>query len=245
MASDSPATLKLYYWPINFRGHFIQALLRYAGVNYELAPVSELLQLKNAEPAASNPAIFMAPPLLQDGNDFFSQTPAILGYLGAKTGLAPSDLRLATVCNVVVGNCGDIINELTLQCGMKRWDTIDVTEFEKFITGRFVRWCKIMEAAAVKEGLTADSKYYLGTDSVTYADTTVFATFATMAKCLPLIEPVLRANMPCVMALVDRLGANAGLKALLEETDPNRYCGGLIEKSIRGVIAASSLAAKQ
>ena len=125
MASDAPATLKLYYWPINFRGHFIQALLRYAGVNYELAPVSELLQLKNAEPAASNPAIFMAPPLLQDGNDFFSQTPAILGYLGAKTGLAPSDLRLATVCNVVVGNCGDIINELTLQCGMKL-DATDV-----------------------------------------------------------------------------------------------------------------------
>ena len=33
---------QLYYWPINFRGHFIQALLRYAGVNYELAPVYEL-----------------------------------------------------------------------------------------------------------------------------------------------------------------------------------------------------------
>ena len=235
------ASLKLYYWPINFRGHFIQALLKYSGTPYEIASVPEMLALKNPVPDATNPVAFMAPPLLQDGQDYFSQTPAILGYLGAKTGVAPSENRRLAMCNMVVGNCGDIINELTRQCGMKRWDPFDLTEFETFITTRFVKWCKIIEATAVKAGLTADSKFYLGTDSATYADTTVFATFATMAKCLPLIDPVLRENMPCVMALVDRLGANAGLKSLMDETDPSKYCGGYIEKSLRQTIASSSL----
>ena len=206
-----------------------------------VAYVPEMMALKNPEPAAANPVAFMAPPLLRDGEDYFSQTSAILGHLGVKTGLAPSETRLVTMCNMVVGNCGDILNELTRGCGMKRWDVFDLTEFEAFITTRFVRWCKIIEATAVRAGL-ADNKFYLGTDSATYADTTVFATFATMAKCLPLIDPVLRANMPCVMSLVDRLGANPGLKALMAATDASTYCGGYIEKSLRQVCASSSLA---
>ena len=63
------ASLKLYYWPINFRGHFIQALLKYSGTPYEIASVPEMLALKNPVPDATNPVAFMAPPLLQDGQD--------------------------------------------------------------------------------------------------------------------------------------------------------------------------------
>ena len=110
------------------------ALLRYAGVDYGLASV-QMLQLKNPTPSASNPAVFMAH-ILKDGDDFFSRRHASNPWLPwcQDPGLTPSDLRLATICNMVVGNCGDIINELSRNCRMKRWDPFDLTEFEHFIS---------------------------------------------------------------------------------------------------------------
>jgi glutathione S-transferase len=238
------SNIKLYYWPINFRGHLIRALLRYANVAYEDAPVSELVALKNAPISADKPAIFMAPPLLQDGANYYSQTPAIIAHLGRKTGMCPSDPHKLTICDVVVGNCNDIVNDLTRQCGMKRWDPFDLSEFEEFINGRFVKWCTIIEALARQSGLQANSKFFCGGDSATYADTTVFACFAVMARCLPLLEPVLRSNMPFVMSLIDRLSTNDGLKALMDESDPAKYCGGYIEASLRATLSASSLSKK-
>ena len=38
---------KLYYWPLPFRGCFIQLLLEHAGVKYDLASVDETAELKN------------------------------------------------------------------------------------------------------------------------------------------------------------------------------------------------------
>ena len=236
--------MKLYYWAINFRGMHITAMARYAGVECEVASVKELIELKNAPMNDNNPAIFMAPPLLQDGDHYYSQAPAIVAHLGRKTGLAPSDPHMMTLCDMVVGNCNDIMNELTLNCGMKRWDPFDLDEFETFISGRFVKWCAITEALAKREGLKADSKFYLGGDSATYADTSVFACFAIMERCLPLLSPVLRENMPYVMALIDRMAANPGLKDLLDNLDTNRYCGGYIEASLRATLNASSLGKK-
>ena len=245
-AAAATTPLTLFYWPINFRGHFVKSLLRYAGREFAEAPPSDLVALKNAPVSAGNAAIFMAPPVLKDGDLYISQTPAILAHLGRQCGLSPANPHKLALCDMVVGNCGDIINELTRGCGMKRWDNIDVSDFEAFVSGRFSRWLQIVEAIAVREGLEANGGFYLGTDSATYADTTIFAVFATMSKCLPLLEPVLRSHMPCVMALCDRLvQSNAGLQLLMSDTSADRYCGGFIEKSIRATLAASSLAPKE
>lgn len=204
----------------------------------------ELVALRNAPVSADNPAIFMSPPLVQVGSEYYSQTPAIVAHLGRKAGLAPTDPHEVTLCDMVVGNCNDIINELTRQCGHKRWDPFDLSEFETFITGRLVKWCTVIEALARRSGLQADSKFFCGGQSATYADTTVFACFATMIKCLPLLEPLLRSSMPFVMALIDRLSTNEGLKELMEGTDAEKYCGGYIEASLRATLAASSLSKK-
>ena len=63
-----------------------------------------------------------------------------------------------------------------------------------------------------------------------------------MARCLPALAPPLEEHAPTVMALCRRLEAESdGLRELTRrdaEVWGELYCGGMIEKSIREVIAS-------
>jgi len=87
---------RLYYWPtIQGRGEFVRLVLEDAGAEYvDVARLPEadgggaaaLVELMNRDDIVVPP---FAPPILQDGELFLSQTAAICGYLGARLGLAP------------------------------------------------------------------------------------------------------------------------------------------------------------
>ena len=181
-------------------------------------------------------AQFMAPPIIYDHDlkVYVPQTPAIINHLARQLGVAPADAASMASADSCVGNCNDILNELTLNCGSKMWTQ---EMFDEFIAERFPKWLGIMETVATRSGLTASSGFYLGGDSMTQADTTVWACFALMEKALPRLSPLLRSKMPCVMALVDRLSQHEGLKALSDSQPTAPYCGGQIEKSLREAVA--------
>ena len=63
-----------------------------------------------------------------------------------------------------------------------------------------------------------------------------------MERCLPGLSPTLREHTPRVMALCDRLGAHEGLSDLVTaqvEMFGERYCGGMIERSLREMLRGS------
>ncbi len=103
--------------------------------------------------------------------------------------------------------------------------------------GRFAKWLQIMEVTGERHGLKADSGFLLGTTSATFADTTVFALWATMERSLPELSRIMRQNAPKVMALCDRIGTNTRVAELLHQQPTAPYCGGQIEKSLRTVLA--------
>jgi glutathione S-transferase len=232
----SKPNYSLYYWPIPFRGQYIRAALRYSGVEYEECNPMELKKLKNAD--GQPMAMFMAPPALRDGDLYISQTPAIVSHLGRKLGLCPTDPNKIAVADALVNNCNDIINELTRHCGSKMWTQ---EEFDEFVKGRFPKWLSVVENTATRLGLKVTEGFFLGGESATYADTSVFACFALMEKCLPALRPLLRQELPCVMALCDRLGENPGLKELTDSQGSAPYCGGHIEKSIQEALAGCAI----
>lgn len=236
-SSTSNMKYTLYYWPIPFRGQYARALMKLKGIEWEEASPMDLRN-DGAKRGADGEleAQFMAPPLLYDHDlkVYIPQTPAIVSFLARQLGVAPTDTESMALADACVGNCNDIINELTLNCGAKMWTQ---ESFDAFIAERFPKWLGIMETVATRRGLSASAGFYLGGESITQADTSIWACFALMEKALPALGPLLRSKMPCVMALVDRLGQLEGLKALADSQPTAPYCGGQIEASVREVVA--------
>eukprot|EP00658_Telonema_sp_P-2_P070711 TRINITY_DN60126_c0_g1_i1.p1 TRINITY_DN60126_c0_g1~~TRINITY_DN60126_c0_g1_i1.p1 ORF type:complete len:268 (+),score=71.95 TRINITY_DN60126_c0_g1_i1:172-975(+) len=224
----------LYYHPIPFRAQFMRVILEYTGTCY-----SEELpyELKLADPADPNTtAHFMAPPLLWDkeADLYISQTPAIMSYLAGTLGLVPESLTDSSMALKVLCDCNDLLNEITCGCGANMWD---LESWDRFHTGRLVRWLQILEATGTKHGLTSDDKFMLGTPTASLADMAVFATLPLMERCLPELTASLREHAPNLMGLCDRLEGNKGLCGLMSRQPTDVYCGGQIEKSLRAVLA--------
>ena len=234
---------KFYYWPIGFRGNFIRCLLAFKGIPFTECPVSELVPLRNADLRdGATKAIFMAPPLLYDSSHdlYISQMSAIVGHLGRVTGMMPQGLVEQAVTMNVLGNCNDILNEITRQCGFKMWTR---KEFETFRSTRLVKWFAIMETTATRRGgLEMGKGYFFGSIEPTLVDIALFACFATLEEGLPELSRDFRAECPSIAALIDRLRASSdSLTQLMEIQMRNApegatYCGGQIEKSLREVL---------
>ncbi|WP_068119074.1 glutathione S-transferase family protein [Tropicimonas marinistellae] len=230
----------LYYWPLPFRGHFIRYVLAHAGTRWDEPPIEALAALKNA-PVSEQPLPFMAPPLLHDrGADIWvAQMPAILAYLGEKHALYPCDPAKDALTNTLIGNAGDVLEEITCNCGRTMWSQ---EAWDAFVDVRLPRWMAIFEEIGRRHGLTDDAGTMLGTPQSTLADLAVAALWATMTECLPAIEPLLKTHAPAIAALSNRVAAMPAISAMRAEWRAQHgeaYCGGQIEASIRHVLAGS------
>ena len=229
---------RLFYWPIPFRGNFVRLVFAYRGIDYEEAPSAEISDIR-LTPVRDQPTPAMAPPFLQNLEDggYVSQTGAILLYLGQKHGLLPEDPAQLPMVMKIFGDCMDVLSEITRSNGAQMWDR---EAWESFRQRRLVRWLEIFEEIGRRSGLTMDDGHLLGGQQVTVADLNAFALWATMERCLPRLRPTLREHAPLVMSLCDRLGENAGIGAFVrnqEEEMGERYCGGMIEASIREMLS--------
>jgi len=239
------ALYTLYYWPIPFRGVMIESLLAYKDVPYNTATMDEVMKIYTA-PAAEQPTPMRAPPFLTDHADGFtiSQLSAIALYISHKHGLMPESLQKQSLAMKVLNDANDVLAEICRANGdVKKdgdyvmWDRL---AWDEFIDGKFVKWLVQFESTARKFGCTADGGFLLGTPEASLADLTCHALWATMARCLPELAPRIDEHAPTVMALCARLEQSRGLASLVGRHRASwgtLYCGGMIEKSIREMLA--------
>ncbi|MEJ2178582.1 MAG: glutathione S-transferase family protein [Gammaproteobacteria bacterium] len=229
---------KLYYWPLPFRGCFIQLLLEHAGMKYDLANVDETAELKNL-PVPDQPVPAMAPPYLEDrsSGEHLSQMPAIMMYLAGKHDYLPLDSYRRTLVLKILLDCNDVLSDLTNANGASMWEQ---EKWRLFRSERLPRWMQIFEQTGVRYGLENESGYLLGNDRVTCADIAATALFGTMMRCLePLARDITR-TAPRIAALVARIESQPRIKDFISRQQTefgDLYCGGQIERSIRQMLA--------
>ena len=248
MKPPSSARFTFFYWPIPGRGVFIRSLFAFTSTAFNEASVQDIVKIKDA-PFAEQPVPLRAPPFLIDhgAHDFgLSQLSAVGTYVAHQVGLMPEGLEKQSMALKMLSDANDVLGEMwranadfKLDGEYVLWDQ---PAWDEWREGRFVRWLQQFEAIAARHGCTADSGFMLGTERATLADLTCWSLWATMARCLPMLSPVLNEHAPIVMALCKRLEAgNEGLRALVASdaaTFGSAWCGGMIEKSIREVVAA-------
>lgn len=179
----------------------------------------------------------MGPPVLIDhaAGVALSQMPAILGYLGRKHGLTPTEPVRASLTDKVVADANDVLYELTLHNGAQMWTR---ESWDSYLP-RLRRWMAVFEETGRRNGLTAGSGTLLGTETIGLADLATATLWGTMTAKLPALRPMLDAAAPAVAGLTDRvsgLAEQADLKARSDAEYGDIWCGGQIEASLRAVL---------
>lgn len=230
------ADYTLYYWPVQFRGQFVRAVLAYVGSSWDEAGFDETFAQRTSEPNAQL-VPHMGPPVLTDhGRDFhISQMPAILTYLGEKHGLLTDDLVLKSMNHKIVGDANDVLYEMTRHNGAQLWTEAAWKEYQP----RLGRWMGIFEETGQRHGLTAQSGYILGTETPCLADLVTATLWGTMTAKIAPLRPMLDSQAPAIADLSDRIAAlhsQAELRSRSDASFGNAWCSGEIEASLRAVV---------
>jgi glutathione S-transferase len=231
------ADYTLYYWPIQFRGQFVRAVLAHAGCSWEEAGFEETLAQRASEPREQLVA-HMGPPVLTDHscNIHISQMPAILAYLGEKHGLMGDTPATRAMYLKLVCDANDVLYEMTRYNGAQMWTEAAWKEFQP----RLRRWMGIFEETGRRNGLTAHSGFILGTETPSLADLVAATLWGTMTAKMVALRPMLDTHAPAMAALSDRIAALASQTELRNRSDAlygDAWCGGQIEASIRAVLS--------
>ena|SRR5690606_8587791 len=230
------ADYDLYYWPVPFRGHFVRAILAYAGKTWTEHDADAIDDLMLAPPQ-EQPVPFKGPPVLIDKASGFalSQMPAIAAYLGVKLALMPKSTELGALTHKVVNDANDVIDEITLDGGRQMWTR---KRWGAFLP-RLRHWMAIWEATGERHGLRPDSGFLLGTAEAGVADIVTWALWSTLADRFAPIGTLLDEAAPCTARLTGRMQQTPALITLSKRTFKQygqAYCGGDIEASLREVL---------
>ncbi|MEM5492678.1 glutathione S-transferase [Hoeflea sp. AS16] len=230
------ADYTLYYWPIQFRGQFVRAVLAHAGCTWEEAGYEKTLAQRASEPDKQLIA-HMGPPVLTDHsrNIHLSQMPAILAYLGDKHGLISADPVMKAMCLKLVCDANDVLYEMTRYNGAQMWTEASWRVFQP----RLHRWMEIFAETGRRNGLTASAGFMLGGDAPGLADIVTATLWGTMTAKLPPLRPVLDGHAPAIAGLSDRiatLACQSDLRARSDTEFGDAWCGGQIEASLRAVL---------
>lgn len=230
------ADYTLYYWPVPFRGQFIRAVLTHVRSSWDEAGVDAVGAHLGKAPSEQR-VPHMGPPVLIDHAAGFAlaQTPAILGYLGAKYRLDPQDPARAAVCAKLVADANDVLYEMTLFNGAQMW----TAESWHAYRPRLKRWMAIFEATGRHHGLTAQAGYLLATEAPSVADLTAYVLWSTMTDKLPSLRPMLAGSAPAIAGLCERIAARpeqAELRVTSDAHYGDAWCSGQIEASLRAAL---------
>jgi len=230
------ADYTLYYWPIQFRGEFVRAVLAYVDASWIEAGYEETLAQRTADSGAQL-VPHMGPPVLTDHSRgvHLSQMPAILAYLGEKHGLLTDDLAPKAMNHKIVGDANDVLYEMTRFNGAQMWTEETWKEFQP----RLRRWMEIFEETGRRHGLTARSGFIFGTASPCLADLVTATLWGTMTAKLAPLRSILDTHAPAIAGLSNRIVALPSQTELRRQSDAafgDAWCGGQIEASLRAVI---------
>ena len=220
------AEYRLFYWPdIQGRGEFVRLVLEDAGARYEdvarlpedegggIHALMEVLERDDIGPPA------FAPPVLQHGDLYISQTANVCAYLGERHGLAPNgDARWQalhlqlTLADFVVEIhdthhpiAGSLYYDDQKAEAQRRTAVFQEERLSKFL-GYFERVLTLNAAA--------DSRWLIGADC-SHADLSLFQVVAGLEYAFPNALDGLRVGHPNVFALRDRVRKRPNVAAYL------------------------------
>jgi glutathione S-transferase len=228
------ADYSLYYWPVPFRGHFIRAILAFAGKEWHERS-DEVAGLMGQAPG-QQPVPFMGPPVLIDESNGFavSQMPAIAFYLGETLHLLPDSPQGRAMTLKIVNDANDVIDEITQQGGREMWTEETWREF----LPRLKRWMSFWEVVGLRHDLEEDAGFLLGTAEAGIADIVTATLWSTLRERFPSIGKMLDEQAPRTAALCGRLWQRPALRIFAKDSDQrygDAYCGGQIGQSLREV----------
>ena len=233
-----PVRFVLYYWPIPFRAQFIRYILAYAGEAWDEPDRDAVMELYQSS-VSNQPVPFMGPPVLYDRDKdvWLSQTPAISSYVGEVLGLMPGTPTKDALTRKVLGDCIDVLQALTRDCGALMWTDDSWTLFAEH---RLPRWLQIFEALGARNGLKADAGTLLGTPEPGVADLACAALWMTICDSLPDLSGLIAEHAPTVLSLSQRLASTDAINTMRIDQQArwgDVWCEGEIEESLRSVLA--------
>ncbi|GAB2027066.1 glutathione S-transferase [Lactovum odontotermitis] len=214
----------LYYWPAPFRGHFIRAILSFAGKSWD--EPDDLIQQMSAEPDAQL-IPFMGPPVLRNNANGFvtSEMPAIAMYLGETLNLLPVSPKDRALALKIICDANDVIDEITLQGGMEMWTQDSWNAY----VPRLKRWMKFWESEIERD--------ILFSGKITVAEIVTATLWMTMTERFSAIQRILKEAAPKTFEQSQKLWTRE-LSAFAQDSWDkygDSYCGGQIEQALRKV----------
>ena len=217
---------RLYYWPtIQGRGEFVRLVLEDAG-----APYVDVARLPEQE-GGGMPALMgilqrddigtpnLAPPVLQDGDLYISQTATICAYLAERHGLAPDGdadwqaqhLQL-TLADFVV-EIHDTHHPIAGMLYYEDQKTEALRRSAVFRAERLPRFLGYFERV-LSLNTASDGRWLVGAEC-SHADLSLFQVISGLEYALPNALGALRGAYPKLFALHDRVRDRPNLSAYL------------------------------
>ncbi len=217
------ADYELYYWPgIQGRGEFVRLALEEAGASYidvARGPRGEdaIVELLDGQGVVRAP---FAPPFLRHGELVVGQTAVILLYLGPRLGLAPADEAGRLWCHQIQLTIADVVAEAhdthhPIAAGLyyEEQKIEAARRARDFRTNRIPAFLAWFEAILSRN---PDSHQHLISDSITYADLSLFQLMAGLAYAFPRAMRRESLAVPRVAALAAAVAARPRIRAYLE-----------------------------
>lgn len=233
------AQYRLYYWPhIQGRGEFVRLVLEDAGASYVdvarlpdaegggFPAISEILQ-RDDQPGARAPAASgnigtpaFAPPVLQHGERFVSQTATICRYVASRHGLTPEededrlqaeslDLTIADFVVEIHDThhpiAGQLYYEEQKPEALRRSAIFREERLPKFL-GYFER--------VLKNNERSGGQWLVG-PGCTHADLSLFQVIAGLRYAFPNALGALEKRYPGVIGLHERVAGRANIASYL------------------------------
>uniref|UniRef100_A0A7S2TQD9 Glutathione S-transferase n=1 Tax=Lotharella oceanica TaxID=641309 RepID=A0A7S2TQD9_9EUKA len=230
--------ITIYYWPIRFRGNFLKYILEEAGHKY--ATVSTYPEIKKALDDAKDGYPVFAVPLLKVGSFRCSQMPAAVLHLAKMFHMEPSDGNDKTLALMMLLNCNDILDSITMNGGHYMMWTPE--KWKTFQDGRLAKWLGVLDTALGKnpKNAKAEKIYFFGVKP-TYVDFGVLAILDGLVDEFGLVEYV--GKFPLLSRFFKEMSARPSVQKLWSVQKPKDrskwapWCGGQIQKSIETSIA--------
>lgn len=217
---------RLHYWPmIQGRGEFIRLVLEDAGASYvdvarlpeeEGGGVPSLQALVQRDDLGTT---VFAPPILQHGDFYLSQTPHICAYLGERHGLAPDgDARWwarnlqQTIADFLI-DIHDTHHPIIPSMYYEDQKPEALKRTAMFRGERLTKYFGYFERA-LTQNTESGGAWLVGSDC-SHADLSLFQVVAGLEYAFPKRMAAVRDDYPKIFALQDRVGKRPNIAAYL------------------------------
>jgi len=224
---DEASTYRLYYWPgIQGRGEFVRLVFEDAGGSY--VDVGRMPEEEGGGPRAIADILQrndigtpqFAPPILQHGDLFISQTATICRYVGMRHGLSPEREQdrwqaehLQITIADFVSEIHDIHHPISGALYYEEQKPEAMRRAALFLEQRLPKFLGYFERV-LDQNTSSNRKWLVGSDC-THVDLALFQVVAGLRYCLPNALRAAEPDYPMVAALHDRVAERPSIAAYL------------------------------